>query len=485
MFKIIDKYTIKTFFGPFIFIFSVLFFIFIVNIVWIRLESLVGKGLSALQILRLLYYLGMGVVSLVLPLTILLASIMTFGGLGERYELAAIKASGGSLLRIMTPLFWVSVGFSIILFFFSNSLIPDFQRKAKNMGSNIKNISPKLIFSEGEFNNTLDDFTVKFDKFLDEEGRYVEGVFIRKKANSYQSQQSIIARKGRFLDAENINYLKLELYNGYINDENIENIKYSDRPKQPDQSIKFDTLSYLIDVSKFVKENIDKEEITDDYQFENYTELNKTIEEEKNNSQKVLDDISHQVLTEANSYINYIEKNPKTDKKIETKFSLDSLNKEQKLNMLTLAYHKLENIKKSSMDKHDDYNPMHKNFSRIVMYQQRMLSLSVTAVIFFLIGASLGSIIRKGGVGLPVIFSIFIYIIFYTMNLTVENLSWSGSLNPYIGVWLPDIVLFIFSIWLTYKAINDSQLFDMDKYIKILQPVIRLFSKKKEHKRYQ
>lgn len=118
MLKKLDQYIIKTFFGPFFFIFSVLFFIFIVNIVWIQLGQFMGKGLSYWEILKLLFYMGVSVVSLVLPLTILLSSIMTFGEFGERYELAAMKAAGISLTRVMAPLFFVTVGLSVMLFFF-------------------------------------------------------------------------------------------------------------------------------------------------------------------------------------------------------------------------------------------------------------------------------------------------------------------------------------------------------------------------------
>lgn len=444
-----------------------------------------GKGLSVLQILKLLYYLGMGVVSLVLPLTILLSSIMTFGGLGERYELAAIKASGISLLRVMTPLFFVSIGFAIILFFFSNSLIPDFQRKAENMKSNIQDIKPSLIFTEGEFVTTLPDYTLKFDKFLDENGKNVEGIFIRKKANTYQNQQSIIAKKGQFMASENINYLKLELYNGYVNEEFISSVKYSDRPKQPDQVIKFDTLSYLFDISEFVEKNIDKEEIKDNYKFQNYTELYTSIAEKKDESKKMLNDISNQLLTQTNTYIKYIEKNPKVTEKVVANYQLDTLKNDKKESVLISAYQKLESLKQAASNRKGDFKPIHKNFSRVVMYQQRMVSLSVTAIIFFLIGASLGSIIRKGGVGMPVVFSIFIFIIFHTLNLFVENLSWTGSITPYFAAWLPNMILFPFSIWLTYKAVTDSQLFDVEKYKKFFQPVIRLFVKSKEHQRYQ
>ena len=131
--KILDRYIIKTFLQPFLFIFSVLFFIFMVNVVWIQMANIVGKGLTTFELFKFFLYASPSVVSMVLPLTILLASIMTFGNFGERYELAAMKAAGISLTRIMAPLFILVSGMAVVLFFFQNSVVPQSQRKAKNM----------------------------------------------------------------------------------------------------------------------------------------------------------------------------------------------------------------------------------------------------------------------------------------------------------------------------------------------------------------
>ena len=119
------------------------------------------------------------------------------------------------------------------------------------------------------------------------------------------------------------------------------------------------------------------------------------------------------------------------------------------------------------------------------MYQQRIFAYSFTCIIFFLIGASLGSIIRKGGMGLPVVIAIIIFIIFYVMNLTVENLSWKGKMNPYLAAWFPNMVLFPFGIWLSYKALTDSQLFDAEKYKAWFKPLLERFQKPREHARYR
>ncbi|MCJ8155511.1 LptF/LptG family permease [Chryseobacterium sp. SSA4.19] len=486
MFKILDRYIIKTFFGPFIFIFSVLFFIFIVNIVWVQLGQFMGKGLSSWQILKLLFYLGVSVISMVLPLTILLASIMAFGEFGERYELAAMKAAGISLTRVMFPLLGVTAIMAIMLYFFSNNIIPDFQRKAKNMLFNIAQTKPALNFTPGQFIDQIPGYMVKFDKITGENGENIEGVFIHKKATSYDNQRSIVAEKGRFVPAVNKNYLKLVLYNGYVYEDNFAGKNENVRLKQPDQSIKFDSLVSHFDVSDIINKAIEEEKITDDYRFQTFNQLNATIDKTKKDNDKFFTNVNNDVLNQTNSVISYMDtKQNRAKAKPKQLLKLDTLKTDKKLEVIKNAYNRLDNLKSTLDAKNSEIDPGIKYYSKVVIYQQRIITYSFTCIIFFLIGASLGSIIRKGGMGLPVIIAIVIFIIFYIINVGTENMAWSGKLNPYLAAWVPNMVLFPFGVWMTYKALTDSQLFDAEKYKAFFKPVMKLFVKNKEHERYQ
>lgn len=484
MIKKIDGYVIKTFFGPFIFIFSVLFFIFVVNIIWIRLSQFTGKGLSYWEILKLLSYLSTIVVQLVLPLTILLSAIMTFGDFGERYELAAMKAAGISLTRVMLPLFFVTILFSGFLFFFSNNVIPDFQRKAKNMLYNIAATKPALNFTPGQFIQQIPGYSVKFDKILGENGEDLEGVFIHKMANSYENQQSIVAEKGKFVPAENKSYLKLVLFNGHIFEDNIENIEYEKRVNQPDQAIKFDTLVSHFNISEIIDKALESEKITEDYSFQNFIELNTTIDNAKIQNETILKNINSELINQTSSFITYIDQT-KPKKNLQPVPKIDTLKKEKKQELLYSAYNKVETIKQINNSKAEQIQDLHAYYSRVIIYQQRIFAYSITCLIFFLIGSSLGSIIRKGGLGLPVVMAIVVFIIYYVVNLSVENLAWSGKMDPYLAAWLPNLLLFPFGFWLTYKALTDSQLFDIEKYKAWFKPIIERFSRNKEHARYQ
>jgi lipopolysaccharide export system permease protein len=364
-------------------------------------------------------------------------------------------------------------------------VIPDFQRKAKNMLYNIAITKPALNFTPGQFIDQIPQYLIKFDEISGEKDDIIKGIFIHKKANAYEDQQSIVAKNGKLVPTNNDNYLKLVLFDGYIFDENIANKDFNQRIKQSDQAIKFDTLSVLFDISELIKQAIDEQKITEDYRFNTFFELNETIKTLKAQNNSTFDNINNDLLSQTNAYVGYIKNTPKTTKKLESQLKLDSLDKDKKLEILYTAYNKLENTKSAAESREIELDPITKFYSKVVMYQQRIVAYSVTCMIFFLIGASLGSIIRKGGIGLPVVIAIIIFIIFYVLNLSIENIAWSGNMNPYLAAWLPNMILLPFGIWMTYKALTDSQLFDVEKYKTLFKPIINKFSKNKEHQRYK
>lgn len=430
--------------------------------------------------------MGVSVISMVLPLTILLASIMTFGDFGERYELAAMKAAGISLTRIMAPLFITVTMLSVMLFFFSNNIIPDFQKKAKNMMFNIISSKPALNFTPGVFINQITGYSVKFDKISGENNEKLDGVFLHKNANTYENQQTIISKRGKFAPAIDRNFLKLILYDGYVFEDNIGNKDYRERQKQPNQSVKFDSLVYHFDISELINNAIENEKITDDYRFQTYGEVGETLDKVNKDNKVTLSNISNQSLIQTNSYVMYADKDKAIESaKAKNPLDLTKLTPEKKLEVLKSAYDRIESNNGNQESYKNQILDMVKYKNKIIIYQQRIISYSVTCIIFFMIGASLGSIIRKGGMGLPVVIAIVIFIIFFVINLTVENMSWKGQLDPYLASWFPNMVLFPLGVWLTIKALTDSQLFDIEKYKSLLKPLTKRFVKQKEHQRYQ
>jgi len=485
MIKKIDWYILKTFFGPFFFIFSILFFIFIVQLAWIQLDQLVGKGLSNWDVIKFLYYYGITIIQFVLPLTILLSSIMTFGGFGERYELAAIKSCGVSLTRIMAPLFILVCLMAIGLYFFSDRLVPYNQMKAKNMMYNILRTRPALKFTAGQFINELPQFSIKVAEKYGEQGEKLEKVFLHKKANSYEDQQTIIADRGVLVPSQDKHYLKFDLYNGYIYTVDIKGKSFDELNRQPNQTIKFDTLTLNMNISELIDKAIESQTITDYYKFYNYSRINKALDTFRIKKQKEINTIASGLVTNSlNAAIQFEKINPKK-KKYSAPFDikkLDSTNKAILINSgITAANTTIEQLKPLQ----DQAISLIRDKARMIIYQQRMIMFSVTCIIFFLIGAPLGSIIRKGGVGMPVVVAIVIFVIFYAILTATENMAKTQFFNPYLAAWMPNIVTLPLGIIFTRNALNDSELFNIDNYLYPIQKFFSRFMKKTEHKRYQ
>ena len=229
---------------------------------------------------------------------------------------------------------------------------------------------------------------------------------------------------------------------------------------------------------------IDSEQITDDYTFKNYSEISQEVAKQKKENVEVFKNYAYSLLSSTNPYI-LIEEGEKPTKKPKAQYDLDKKSKNDKIEILAQAYREVENLKVDLASKKESIVDVLKNRSKMIMHQQKITAYPLTCIIFFMIGVSLGSIVRKGGVGLPVVFSIVIFLIFNTLMLTTENISWKGELDPYIARWLPNLLIFPFAVWLTYKALTDSQLFDIEKYKMFFKPVINKFYKPKEHQRYQ
>lgn len=458
------------------------------------MAHIVGKGLTYFEIFKFMIYAGVNVVGWVLPLTILLASIMAFGQFGEKYELAAMKAAGISLFRIMRPLFIIVSILSVVLFFFQNNINPYSQKKARNMLINIRMARPALNFIEGQFVvGQIPGFSVKFDKISGEKNEHIEGVFIHKSSVvdnpetglyepqyiTDQNHQTITAKKGLFAEAENSNYLKFILYNGSV----VEDDLTSNKNHQKNREIKFDTMVYYFDITEIREKAIEKETETNNYKFNSYLEIEKNIEENQSQNIQSVERISSGLL--GNTEPNLNEINPKNQMKGKILYQMDTIKKDKKKEIYRNAYDKLEFLKNELDSQKFQIEDMVKETNKMILFQQRIVAFSITCILFFIIGTSLGSIIRKGGMGVPVIISIAIFLIFHTMNITMENLTWKGQLDPYWAAWIPNMIWFPFSIWVLYKAVTDSQVFDVEKYKAFFKPLVQRFVKNKEHSRYR
>lgn len=525
--KKLDRYIISTFFGPFIFIFSILFFIFTVQLAWSKLAEIAGKGISTVVLSEMILLLGLQFVPLIIPLTILLSAIMCFGGLGERYELTAMRSSGISLTRIMTPLFFITIGLAFVVFAFTDSMIPIAEKKAVNLLNNVLKSSPTLSLKEGRFSNLI-GFEIKVNKISGDDGDKLEDIYVHSINGPYDDQQTILAKKGRIHGLEGQSFLVLELYDGSYYIDQKKNKTFDERNKQPFMSARFDTLIQYIDVAKFLKKNLDDDEINDNYKFYNTRELYLKIDtlnkenkvfftnlrfqnrrrigladdevdevigindytqemvfDASNNAVKDTTDINKAEFAGKTTHPDIIIKKKEKEKTITWVASLDTIKRKNEIIELSLNQIESDLI----MLENNEYEIKYRRTesAKFKFKSQENLALPLTCIIFFLIGAPLGAIIRKGGIGTPVVVAIGVFVIYFLIYSTSRNMAKSGALEPNIAAWLANFFLLPLGLLFTYKSLNDSELFNIENYLNPIQNFVRKFIPKenKEHQRYK
>lgn len=487
MFRKLDWYTVKTFLGPFFFIFSILFFIFIVQFAWQEMEKFAGKGLSWLTIGELLLYLGINVIQLVLPLAILLGSIMTFGGFGERYELAAMKASGISLARILMPLFTVVSLMSVGLYFFGDHVMPYSQRKAKNLAYNIVKANPTLQLVEGVFIENIPGFSMKISEVSGEEKDQLKDVFIFQDGKYDDDKRTIVADHGTLnRDKDDIRLLKMVLVDGNIYVDQIKGKSGQERKNQPNQSIKFDTLTQFIDISEILQKAMDEENIQDHYKFLNSRKLGHRIDSMQLDYAKYYERIykanyAKNIYGSGGMDTIKISKNDKLPK------TLDEMSKPKQNQIVKETLEFLDREIANYKYQGDEITGKVKLQAKQKLHFHRNFSYAFTCIVFFLIGAPLGAIVKKGGIGMPVVISIVIFVLYYIINFSSENMTKNGILHPTFAAWSANLIFFPIALVLFYKANNDSGLFNFSNYWDPIAKFFTRFRKQKdsEHSRYQ
>ena len=471
--KIIDKYILKTFLITFTVVFVILFFIFILQTVWLLIAELAGKDLDTSMVLKFLLFSMPRLVPLVLPLSILLASIMSFGDLSENYELAAMKSAGISLRRALQPLFLFVVLLSIAAFLFANSVIPYAEYKFINFRKNIAQAKPALAIAEGQFSD-VGVYNIKVNKKSGENGENLTGITIHKKSELGDGSRIVIkAKKGKLVSSKDSNTLQLILNDGNYY-EDILPKNYEDRPKMPFVKTSFKKNIINIDISEFNKIDVDNENITNTNTMLTTNELRYTI-----------DSLQKNYKTDITSYTDNItqrvgfQKSTQPEvkiKKLKKKFNPNLLayfNSNQQLDILNLATSNLESVKYSLETSNTEFKSKQININGHLIALYDKFVIAFACFLMFFIGAPLGAIIRKGGLGLPVVFAMLIFISFHFANTFGKKLAEEGGLTPFLGSWMSSLVLTPLAILLTYRATNDIGLINLDIILAPIQQFIK------------
>ncbi len=458
-------------------VFVILFFIFVLQGIWLFIAELAGKDLDLFTIIKFLSYYAPTIVPLVLPLSILLAGIMTFGSFAENYEFAAMKSSGISLQRAMKML-TISIGIlAFISFFFANNVIPEAQYKFINLRKTIVQQKPAMAISEGQF-NTIGSSTIKVDKKSGDNGEFLDGVTMHvKNTNLGLGANTIIkAKKGLLTSEEDSNYLQLELYDGYYY-EDVQPTNYEDRNKLPFAKSSFKKYVINIDLTKLNQAEIDQGDITSEKML-TIPELKYTLDSLQNNFDKdVVSFADNLALRNDNIFYKKLQKTqldaPKKD--IMVKDLLSIFPKKEKIQIIEMAKNNISSTDFSIQNTQIDLEYKSKNINAHWLAIHEKFVIAYSCLLMFFIGAPLGAIIRKGGLGLPIVFAMLIFISFHFINTFGRKLAQEDTISPFLGAWMASLLMTPFAILLTYRATNDIGI--MVNFDWITEPFQKLFSK--------
>ncbi|MBL6662505.1 MAG: LptF/LptG family permease [Flavobacteriales bacterium] len=446
--KKLNLFIIKSFIGPFIFTFLIAIFLLLMQFLWKYIDDLVGKGLDFLTISKLLFYAAARFVPMALPISVLLSSIMTFGNIAEKNELMAIKSAGISLKKCMRPLLMFIIIISASSFLFSNYFMPYANLKAGSLLYDIRKQKPALNIKEGMFYNELSGYSIKIDKKL-ENGIDLEGVMIYDHTSEEGNDKVIIAEKGQMYLSENENYFIISLENGYSYYEMNINKKDEKRPLQRSQ-FKQDILRF--DMSDFGMKRTSEELYRNHYAMMNNAQLTVAIDS---------------IYSKSYAKLHLFKSN--ISDKIDVDFQQLESNFSRKDNNMTYypskvyanAISSVKYLKSMLSNTISDQSYSHKIAIKHKVEWHRKWSLAVACIIFFLIGAPLGAIIRKGGFGMPVIVSVGFFITYHIVSVTAEKMVKESEISVTEGMWIANFILLPVGLFLSYKANTDSQSFSL------------------------
>lgn len=500
---------LRSFIGPFILIFFIVLFILLMQFLWRYIDDLVGKGLEISVIGELLLYTSSSLVPMALPLAILMSSLMTFGNMGEFYELTAIKASGISLQRVMMPLFILVIGISIGAFFFANDVLPYTNLKMRSLLYDVRNQRPEISIMPGAFYNGIDGYSMRIDS-KDPNTNMMYNIKIYDHTQSRGNTSVTIADSGKMTVTKDERNLIFTLYNGFSYIELQEERQARQKRTYPHRFDKFEEQQFIIELTGFDLTRTDESLFKDHYSMLDLEKLDLMIDSINDDI-----DLKQKALQSTLGTGNYFRNRSKVDREREAilKASRDSMHNMAGVGRIRRAVEKLQPGEEapSLEDKESGLNTLNRDtafykdiLSHLTLKEQdliyenalsyarsartyvdgtaqtidtkirrlrrfevewhRKFTIAFACFVFLLIGAPLGAIVRKGGLGLPLVLSTLLFIFYYIISLFGEKVVRESILPDYQGMWIATAFFFLVGVFLTYKATTDSAIMNFETY---------------------
>lgn len=478
MIKKLDTLIIRAFVGPFFATFLISLFVLVMQFFWLYIDDLVGKGLDILTIFKLIGYVAAFNVPMALPLALLLSSIMTFGNLGESFELVAIKSAGIPLIRFMRPLLMVTIGISGVAFLFANNVIPVVNLKLNALKYDIIVTKPAFDIKEGIFYDKIDGFVIKIGK-KEKDDSTIRNVVIYEKSYNLQDRM-LVSESGIMRVTPDKKFLEFNLRNGW---------RYEENGPHNSLSTEFIRLGFkeykkVMDLSGFAKRETEDSLFKYDAKMLSIRQLNDAIDSLNRGNKQFYD----RARRETAAYLTFarfgdsnwtkVKKTPPIKAKTFDDCIADSIRDQVNERAISQINMVSSNINQIS----NDYVSKRQVLRKHWIEWNRKFTLSVGCIVLFMIGAPLGSIIRKGGLGMPLIFAIIFFVIFYILNTMGEKFAKEGVTSIGVGMWLSTIVLIPIGLFLTSKAMRDSQLFNKEAYFRLFKKLRKWIGKRKAEK---
>ena len=466
--KTIHKLVLKAYLGPLVMTFFIVTFVLMMNFVWRFIEDLTGKGLSADVIIELIFYATINMIPLGLPLALLLAGIMTMGNMGENFELQAMKSAGMSLMRIMQPIIIVTIFISIGSFFLVNNLVPYAYKRSMIILSDIKRQKQVLEFKDGLFFNGIDENMSIRVEHQDPETGLLHNVLIYDNRSQGGNMTTTMANTGYIRLSDDKKFLLVTLYDG-DNYQLTRNSRWY--TKNSFRHDKFDVQDMTIRMEGFDFQQSDNTMINNS-QAKNIVELQHAIDS-LDKTVAVAVARSYDPLLKDNIFTNDMQvlQLPDSLRKDKTGFKdvniLDSINKlplRKRYEIWNSARNMAQNCRNAL---NFDEGAAKEGLNQLYRSKNdwhKKLALPVSVIIFFMIGAPLGAIIRKGGMGTPIVISVVFFVIYYVISLSGEKMAKEGTWDSFTGMWISSFILTPIAVYLMIKATNDSSLLDTDWY---------------------
>jgi len=445
-------------------------FIFIFQSIWLFIDDLAGKGLDMVIIGKFFFYKMPELTEKVLPLTVLLSSILTFGNFAEHYEFAAMKASGISLQRSMLGIIIFMVALGGVTFYFANSVIPASEQKIFYLRRNIAKLKPAIAIAEGVFSDFESaDMNIKVDRKYGDNDNFLENVIIHQKNKTNINYRVIKAEEGELKSSENSNIIQLVLNDGHLY-QAVEATN-NDKKKYPFAQSDFETYTMNIDLSEF--NNVEEK-------MKNISRLTKDIDSIYQDNVRRVTSFSKVTSERMGAFValpamssrdSLTQKNRAKSDSLNQKFNIDkdsivNLYPEwQRVQLMNTAKNSTSNVLTSIQGKKKEMNKRYEFHRRHILSLHKKFALAFSCIILFFVGAPLGAIIRKGGLGLPMVIAIVLFLVYYFLGVFAENYSKKGNIHPMLGAWLSTLVMLPLGIILTKRATADKGLMSFGRII--------------------